>query len=101
MERFTPEESKQLTSTASRQFIHYDGCSRRDPSNCCACALTIGREGPNYAGWPLVYMQARRNIPSHWFDAFIREFQNESNPSYQQNLRRTLFHFGVTFTPRF
>lgn len=81
------------------EFEHYTGCNRRDPDNCAACALTDERQSsPNYAGWPLAYMENRRAVPVKWQGAFWREFDRTDNPAYVENLRRTLDKFGVHFS---
>ena len=83
----------------TREFEHYHGCNHRDPDNCGACALTdIRQYQPNYAAWPLVYMENRRAIPAKWRFAFRNELRRTDNPRYVANLRAKLQQFGVTFT---
>jgi hypothetical protein len=73
------------------EFTHYTGCGRKDPLNCSACALTTGgEEGPNYAGWPLVYLIHGRTIPKVWDGALKRELERTDNPAYVQNLKQQL-----------
>lgn len=82
----------------TREFEHYPGCRHRDPDNCSACALTDERqERPNYAAWPLAYMQNRRAIPAKWRDAFKAELASP-NTAYADNVRRTMETLGVRFT---
>jgi hypothetical protein len=82
----------------SREFEHYDGCNHRDPDNCSACALTDERQtAPNYAAWPLAYMQNNRPVPTKWRTAFFAEFDRADNPAYVANLKATLTKFGVAF----
>lgn len=71
--------------------------------NCGACALA-GRttdedhfpdvEGPNYAGWARVYVEASRTIPAKWERAFRAELAS-NNQSYADALRRSVATFGV------
>lgn len=82
----------------TREFEHYQGCNHNDPDNCSGCALTDQRqESPNYAGWPLVYMENRRAIPAKWRMAFYAEFGSDNVP-YANNLRATMAKHGVRFT---
>jgi hypothetical protein len=83
----------------TREFEHYPGCRLRDPDNCSGCALTHGgEEGPNYAAWPLVYMENNRTIPAKWRKAFERELARTDNPAYVENLKRTMAKHGVRFS---
>lgn len=80
------------------EFQHYDGCKHNDPDNCSGCALTdLRQDVPNYAAWPLVYMENHRSIPVKWFDAFVAELASDNKP-YADNVRRTLQKNGVRFT---
>lgn len=72
---------------------HYPGC-KGDPDNCAACAIrTGGEEGPNYAGWARVYVEAGQPIPGKWRDAFERE-RHSDNKAYAQALEESIAHFG-------
>lgn len=83
----------------TREFQHYDGCNRRDPDNCGACALTdLAQDSPNYAGWPLAYMENGRAIPAKWREAFRAELSQTNNLLYAANLRNTMARHGVRFT---
>jgi hypothetical protein len=83
----------------TREFEHYQGCRFRDPDNCSACALTDTRqESPNYAAWPLAYMENGRAIPAKWRNAFKAEMIREDNPAYAANVRHTVERLGVRFT---
>jgi hypothetical protein len=82
----------------TREFEHYPGCRLRDPDNCSGCALTDTRqESPNYAAWPLAYMENRRTIPAKWRDAFKRELRSSNKP-YADNVRQTMERLGVRFS---
>lgn len=84
---------------ATSEFTHYTGCNGHDPDNCSACALTDRRQSaPNYAGWPLVYMENGRAVPSYWEAAFNAEFERTDNPAYVANLNATRAKYGVRFT---
>jgi hypothetical protein len=79
------------------EFQHYDGCRCKDPDNCSGCALTTGgKEGPNYAAWPLVYVEHHRIIPRKWQAAFEQELKS-SNTAYAENLKATVEKHGVEF----
>lgn len=81
------------------EFSHYTGCNHRDPDNCSACALTDTRQdAPNYAGWPLAYMENRRAIPAKWRDAFKAELNRDDNRAYADNVKATMERLGVHFT---
>lgn len=76
--------------------------------NCGACILNgyLGQyergqgqkvsDGPNYAGWARVYVQARRIIPRKWNKAFHAEL-NSDNTAYAKALQRDVEVFGVSF----
>ena len=76
--------------------------------NCGACILNgyLGQyersqgqkvsDGPNYAGWARVYVQARRVIPRKWHKAFEDELESD-NTAYSNALKRDIEVFGVTF----
>jgi hypothetical protein len=83
----------------TNEFQHYPGCKHRDPDNCSGCALTDERqESPNYAAWPLAYMENRRTIPAKWREAFKREMNQTDNVPYAENVKRTLAKYGVHFS---
>lgn len=84
---------------ATREFEHYDGCSRNDPDNCGACALTDTRQNrPNYSSWPLVYMSNRRAIPATWKAAFFEELARTDNLLYRDNLVAHVVKYGARFS---
>lgn len=75
--------------------------------NCGACVLAGRRtgddhhpdvEGPNYAGWARVYVEATRQIPPQWARAFARELASD-NQAYADALRRSIATFGVRGVP--
>jgi hypothetical protein len=83
----------------TNEFKHYDGCKHKNPASCSACALTdTTQDAPNYAAWPLVYMENNRAIPAKWFNAFVAEL-NSDNQGYAANVRRTMEARGVRFAP--
>jgi hypothetical protein len=95
-----PEEARHHQGTARRFFT--EGHSYRhkgiDADNCGYCALTHGgSEGPNYAGWARLYVEAQRTIPSKWRAAFQEELDSD-NKAYSHALRRSIKTFGA---PRF
>lgn len=93
-------EAKTLRDIARRCIFadHYNH-RRPDPENCGSCALVIGGpEGPNYAGWARVYVEAGVSIPAKWRKAFEAERARTDNPAYTKKLEEVIAHFGVTFT---
>lgn len=83
----------------TREFEHYPGCGNRDTDNCQACALTDTRQDvPNYAAWPLAYMENSRAIPAKWREAFKSEMVQTHNVPYAENIKRTMERCGVRFT---
>lgn len=73
------------------EFSHYKGCRFKDPDNCSGCALTTGGdEGPNYAGWPIAYLQNGRLIPKKWMGALKNELNRTDNLAYTENLKTQL-----------
>jgi hypothetical protein len=90
---------------------------RRDArEHCSACALAgygmtdteLRTSGPDYAGWPRVYVQAVRPIPVGWTAPFWRElagagriapdgFVGDVNTCYGAALRRDVATFGLRF----
>ncbi len=83
----------------TNEFQHYPGCNGRDPDNCSACALTDQRQAaPNYAAWPLVYMENNRAVPAKWRDAFKAELARTDNLAYAANVQATVARLGVRFS---
>ena len=80
------------------EFVHYQGCKMRDPDNCSGCALiTGGPDGPNYAVWPLAYVENHRTIPAKWRDAFKAEMRSD-NKLYADNIAAQVAKHGVHFS---
>lgn len=83
----------------TNEFQHYPGCGNYDPDNCSACALTDTRQAaPNYAAWPLAYIENHRSIPAKWRDAFKTELARTDNPTYVANIRAKMKEHGYHFT---
>ena len=77
------------------EFNHYDGCKFKDPDNCSGCALTTGgKDGPNYAAWPISYLRNNRPIPRKWIGALLKEL-NSDNKAYVENIRKHLKMRGL------
>lgn len=101
-EIWTLDEANRLTRTARREYFEhsYAHGRRRDPDNCAACALQAGTgkgwEGPNYAGWLRVYIEAgiRPNTK-----AALKEIERArtENPRYFDAILRDIH----TCRPRF
>lgn len=83
----------------TREFQHYDGCNHNDPENCSGCALTdTKQDAPNYAGWPLAYLENKQPIPAKWRQAFVNELGRIDNPAYVENLYKAMAKYGIRFT---
>lgn len=88
-------EAKQIAAIARSLFrAHSYRHEGIDTDNCSYCALTQGGpEGPNYAGWGRLYIEARRLIPEGWREAFRHELESD-NAAYAAALRRSITTFG-------
>jgi hypothetical protein len=63
--------------------------------NCGACILLAsGEDGPNYAGWPLAFIQAGRSIPYKYKKALAKELNRTDNLAYVNNLKSKLDAIG-------
>jgi len=72
------------------EFTHYGHRTKKDMENCSACILLFsGKEGPNYAAWPLSFLANGRDIPSKYFEALKTELKSE-NMFYVKNLESKL-----------
>ena len=96
VEKWSPDEARRIQNIARAIFL--ERCShdrsRLEVDNCGKCALTHGDEdGPNYAGWARLYIEAGRVIPEQWRDAFQRELDSD-NKAYANALRRSIATFG-------
>lgn len=106
---------QQRFNTAVRCFQHNHAHRDKSPDvrrNCGACALmgyeprggwgdgfSVKRDGPNYAGWARVYVEAVRAIPKKWEEAFRRELRS-NNKAYARALWVSILLFGVRFGRR-
>lgn len=89
---------KNVPARRTSEFEHYTGCRFRDPDNCSGCALSSTQtEAPNYAAWPLVYIENHRTIPARWKPALREELARTDNPAYVENLKQTMEHHGIAF----
>lgn len=104
------EEAKQLTKMA-RQLMYGDqnhntGTWHDDPltrANCAACVLggyidpdddRQPEDGPNYAGWARIYIEAGRAIPRSWEEVFTAQ-RDSDNLEYAYQLERSIATFGI------
>jgi hypothetical protein len=89
------DEAKNLAAIARSMFRgHAYEHVGIDADNCSYCALTSGGpEGPNYAGWGRLYVEAGRLIPGRWREAFQCELESD-NAAYAAALRRSIATFG-------
>jgi len=97
-----PAEARKHKATARAilEEAHYEKghTLNPDPDNCQACAIRLGGEdGPNYAGWARIYVEAQRPIPKKWERAFALERASD-NRAYAHALERSIKTFGM---PRF
>lgn len=77
------------------EFNHYNGCRGKDKDNCSACALlNADHNGPNYAGWPLSFLQSGRKIPDRYLAALSKELKCTDNDAYVENLKQKLVEAG-------
>jgi hypothetical protein len=75
------------------EFKHYgSGHSkhRADLDNCSACALMFAEHAPNYAGWPLAFLDNGRTIPERYLPALKEELARTDNEAYVNNLKQKL-----------
>jgi len=106
----TPDDFNQRRMAEQLLLRHDHNRSDHDPltrENCAACVLAgyISRsqradgakisDGPDYAGWARVYVQAGRVIPYRWRAAFEAERTRTDNPAYTQALARDIYIFGL------
>lgn len=107
MERWTPKEARQHRLIAQRIYsVHDHNPSDRDKltrENCAACILHGYRpqdselkrsEGPNYAGWARILVEAGVTIPAVWREAFAAERASD-NHRYAEALERSILTYGV------
>lgn len=95
-----PVTEARLGATARRMFREGHSYEHRgiDADNCSYCALVTGEvEGPNYAGWARIYIEAGQRIPGKWRHAFALELESDNKP-YAEALLRSIATFGQ---PRF
>lgn len=73
--------------------------------NCVHCCLrgesrtdTADEKGlePNYAGWARLYVQAGREIPACFANAFLNELERIDGPSYVKALKEDISYHGLT-----
>lgn len=110
-DEITPNDERERRIALSLLARHDHNISDKSPltrENCGACVLNgyISRDdrqngardsdGPNYAGWARIYVQAGRHIPAKWHKAFDAELASD-NQAYSDALRRDIYIFGVRF----
>lgn len=109
---WSAEEASQLRAIARQLFRHGEWAhtTALERESCSACVLTgyLSRDsradgirpsdGPNYAGWARVYVEAGYAIPAKWRRAFARaglgDDSESPNPAYFDALGRDLVTFG-------
>lgn len=112
-----PTEDAARFRQIARQLMRGDKSHRRGDCkrygqtarmSCGTCALhgyeprggwepgtSVKDDGPNYAGWARVYVEAGTTIPAHWASAFQRE-RDSDNLMYARALERSILTFGAT-----
>lgn len=107
------EEARHHAQTALQCINRHDhpmsDRSQLTRENCGACVLNgyvprwtdptehdINRDGPNYAGWARIYVEAGRIIPVTWREAFAAQGRAD-NQHYYDALGRSLVTFGARF----
>ncbi len=110
---WSTEEGRHHHATAMQCLTRHDhpmsDRSQLTRENCGACVLNgyeprwvdrsehnTATDGPNYAGWARIYVEAGRAIPEKWRAAFAD--QGKDNRAYYDALGRSLVSFGVRFT---
>jgi len=91
-----PATEARLGAIARRMFRDGHSYEHRgiDADNCSFCALvTGGFDGPNYAGWARLYIEAGQRIPGKWRHAFVLELESD-NKAYADALLRSIATFG-------
>jgi hypothetical protein len=101
-------EKRKLRAISIRLLIEHGGHPGRYSEHCAACVLSgyspkyrrdenyePERDGPDYAGWARVYVEAQRAIPAKWRNAFAD--QGKDNRAYYDALGRSIMSFGVRF----
>lgn len=111
-QRWTVAEARTLRVTARDMLTRHDHDPGEImdpvvPMNCGACTLTglsdsddDGRQAlqPNHGGWARVYVQAGREIPARYAEAYadaLQETDTDGNPTpYARALARDVVTFG-------
>lgn len=96
VEPWSESDARRWSTIAQAMFGNScrHGRSKLEVENCGRCALTSGDEdGPNYAGWARLYVEARKAVPEKWRTAFARELASD-NKAYATALRRSIASFG-------
>lgn len=94
-EAWNETEATHYRQTAMQCLRHDYEHKNPDPLNCGGCALRQGdSQGPNYAGWQRIYVEAGLVVPRKWKRAFFRAF-NADNQRYADALARSCKTFGV------
>lgn len=102
-------EARNLGAISRKLLDDHGGHPGRFSEHCAACVLggyspkyrrqegyEPDRDGPDYAGWARVYVEAQRAIPAKWRQAFAE--QGHDNKGYYDALGRSIVTFGVRFT---
>lgn len=102
------------TSIMVGDEFHTTGACRREGrlgrENCATCCILgyeprggfgddykVSRDGPNYAGWARIYVEAGYAIPRKWWRAFVAQLESADNPHYGAALARSIETYGLRF----
>lgn len=95
-DKWSDNEARHHAAIARRLFAEGHSYPHEgvDTDNCSYCALTQGGDdGPNYAGWARIYIEAGVAIPNRWREEFQKEL-NSDNRLYGYALRKSILTFG-------
>lgn len=101
MSEHTKEEVSRMAKRLLEHHDHQGHGTTLERSNCGACVLNgYGDQlngkpyAPNYSGWARVYVQAGRNIPNRYVEAFAEELKSE-NKLYADALREDIAYYSL------
>lgn len=108
--KWTDNDARNMRAIARQLFKHGDWRHESDleRESCSACVLggflsasaiadgAKPEDGPNYAGWARVYVEAGVPVPEKWRAAFEAQRQSD-NRAYAAALEASIETFGVKF----
>jgi len=110
-EKMTEKDAQNSRMASQELYRHWAHSSRVDERmECSACTLQgytpsgkeyaelkeqTRKDGPNYAGWARVYVEAGAKVPHKWREAFKAELDRTDNPAYVNALRHSIAVWGL------